>query len=171
MRALKNIDEVRVKYRQHDCDERLKEVRSQRVNPNVERNYTMGDPVIFRDSKRKEWKHGTALVRFGKTLYLKFGNGLRRVPIDTVFPDPIGAEKADQTFAEPADEDEERFEEEEVPVVELEKDLEKNGLIEKVHELQQQLINEKKINENLSNANKAKLSENPSSSNKGNNTT
>ena len=124
MRALKNIDEVRVKYRQHDCDERLKEVRSQRVNPNVERNYTMGDPVIFRDSKRKEWKHGTALVRFGKTLYLKFGNGLRRVPIDTVFPDPIGAEKAEQIFAEPADEDEERFEEEEVPVVELEKDLE-----------------------------------------------
>ena len=43
--------------------------------------------------------------------------------------------------------------------------------MEKVHELQQQLINEKKMNENLSNANKAKLSENPSSSNKGNNTT
>ena len=82
---------------------------------------------------------------------------LRRVPIDTVFPDPIGAEKVEQTFAEPADEDEERFEEEEVPVVELEKDLEKNGLIEKVHELQQQLINEKKINKNLSNANKAKV--------------
>ena len=54
-------------YRQHDCDERLKKVRSQRVDPNVEMNYAMGDLVIFRDSKRKEWKHGTALVRFGKT--------------------------------------------------------------------------------------------------------
>ena len=58
----------------------------------------MGDPVLFRDTKKKEWKHGTALVRFGKTLYLKFGNWLRKVPIDTVLPDPIGAEKVEESL-------------------------------------------------------------------------
>jgi hypothetical protein len=88
-----------------------------------------------------------------------------------VFPDQIGAEKAEQTFSEPADEDEERFEEDDVPVVELEKDFEKNGLLQKVHELQQQLMNEKKINENLSNANKANVGENLLISNKENITT
>ena len=76
MKALKNIDDVRVKYRTHDCDEKLKKVRTQKINPFVEKNYNMGDPVLFRDTKKKEWKHGTALVRFGKTLYLKFGNWL-----------------------------------------------------------------------------------------------
>ena len=36
MKALKNIDDVRVRYRKHDCDEKLKKVRSQKVNPCVE---------------------------------------------------------------------------------------------------------------------------------------
>ena len=156
MKALKNIDDVRVEYRRHDCNEKLKKVRTQKINPFVEKNYNMGDPVIFRDSKRKEWKHGTALVRFGKTLYLKFGNWLRRVPIDTVMPDPIGSEKVEDTFVEPTDDDtdEERFKEEEVPVVELEKDLEKSGLIEKLNDLQEQLKTEKMINEKLKNEHK-----------------
>ena len=74
-------------------------------------NYNMGDPVTFRDAKRKEWKHGTALVKFGKTLYLKFGNWLRRVPIDTVMPDVKGAEMMEDGFIEPTEsnEEEERF--------------------------------------------------------------
>ena len=139
MKALKNIDDARVKYREYDCNEKLKKTRSQRINPCVEKHYDMGEPVIFRDSKRKEWKHGTALVRYGKTLYLKFGNWLRRVPIDTVRPDPIGAEKVEESFIEPNEpesEEEERFKEEEVPIVELTKDLdsasEKIALLEKV---------------------------------------
>ena len=47
MKALKNIDEARVKFRKFDCEERLKKVRRQRINPAVERNYNMGDPVFF----------------------------------------------------------------------------------------------------------------------------
>ena len=78
MKALKNIDETRVKFREIDSNERLKKVRGQRINPNVERSYKIGDPVFFFDDKKKEWKKGTALVRLGKTLYLKFGNFLRR---------------------------------------------------------------------------------------------
>ena len=104
----------------------------------------MGDPVLFRDSK-KEWKHGTALIKFGKTLYLKFGNWQRRVPIDTVMPDPTGDEKIEESFVE------DRFKEEEVPVVEFEKDLEKSALIEKFDSLLEQLKQERITNENLSN--------------------
>ena len=38
MKALKNIDAVRVKYREHDCDVKLKKVRSQKINPCVEKS-------------------------------------------------------------------------------------------------------------------------------------
>ena len=133
-----------MKYRTYECDEKLKKTRSQKINPCVEKSYNMGDPVIFRDTKKKEWKHGTALVRFGKTLYLKLGNWLRRVPIDTVMPDPIGAEKIEESFIEPNElKEEERFAEEEVPIVELTKDLEsaseRNALLEKVKSLEEEL--------------------------------
>ena len=125
LRALQNIDEARVKYRKYDCDEKLKKVRSQRINPSVEKFYNMGDPVLFRDDKKKKWIQGTALIRFGKTLYLKYGNFLRRVPIDTVIPDVVGAEREEDGFVEPLDvEEEERFEAEETSVEEVSKDLE-----------------------------------------------
>ena len=46
-------------------------------------------------------------------------------------PGPIGAEKVEETFVMPSDEDEERFKEEEVALVELEKDLEMSALMER----------------------------------------
>ena len=61
----------------------------------------------------------------------------------------------EDTFVETDDEDEERFKEQEVPFIELEKDLEKNDLIEKVNDLQKQLTNEKLIKEQLVNKIKA----------------
>ena len=39
---------------------------SQRITPTVEKFYKIGDPVIFRDEKKKEWKKSTALTRLGK---------------------------------------------------------------------------------------------------------
>ena len=71
MKALKRIKNARVSFRKIDCDEKLRKVRSLKINPAVERHYEMGDPVFFRDSKQNEWKQGTALVRYGKTLYLR----------------------------------------------------------------------------------------------------
>ena len=56
MKALRNIDEARAKFGEYDCNERLKKVRSQRINPSVEKFYEMGDPVLFHDDKKKEWK-------------------------------------------------------------------------------------------------------------------
>ena len=53
MRSLKMIDEARVKFREADCSEKLKRVRSQKINPSVEKFYQMGDPILFRDQKKR----------------------------------------------------------------------------------------------------------------------
>ena len=104
---------------------------SQRINPNVERSYEIGERVFFYDDKQKGWKQGTALVKLGKTLYLKYGNFLRRVAIDKVRPDHGSEEKKQEEFLEP-DDDEARFKEEESPIQEMAAELE---LSEKVNKL------------------------------------
>ena len=87
---------------------------SQRINPNVERSYEIGERVFFYDDKQKGWKQGTALVKLGKTLYLKYGNLLRRVSIDKVQPDHGSEKKKQEEFLEP-DNDKARFKEESNP--------------------------------------------------------
>ena len=108
---------------------------TERINPNVEKPYNMGDPVFFYDTKRKEWKRGTALVRLGKTLYLRFGNFLRRVPVEKVRPDYDGEVVQEEGYAE-NDDEEIKFTEEETPVQEMATDL---NLSEANKELQKQL--------------------------------
>ena len=95
----------------------------QRINPNVEKSYDIGDHIYFYDDKKKAWKKGIALVRHGKTLYLKYGNFMRRVAIDKVRPDIEGDTKKADEYIEP-DEDEERFKAEETPVNEMIDELE-----------------------------------------------
>ena len=126
LKVLKEIDDARVKFREADCSAKLKKVRSERINPSVERFYRMGDPVLFRDAKKKQWKQGIALVRFGKTLYLKHGNWLRRVPVDTVIPDCIGFEKQAESEFDPdsfVDDESGRFVGEETSTEEMATDI------------------------------------------------
>ena len=91
----------------------------------------MGDPVFFYNLKKKQWKQGTALIRLGKIMYLRYGNFLRRVPIDMVRPDYNGEVNVEDGYVEhddnedeELDKDEERFQEEETPIKEMAKDLE-----------------------------------------------
>ena len=137
MKTLKNIDAARVRFREVECAAKLKKALSEKINPNVEKHYNMGDPVFFYDMKRKEWKKGTALVRLGKTLYLRFGNFLRRVPVEKVRPDHNGEVSVEEGYAEHDDEHEERFTEQEIPVQEMAKDLE---LAEVNKDLSKQII-------------------------------
>ena len=142
MKTLKNIDEARVMFRQVDCDDKLKKVLGQKINPNVERAYKIGDPILFYDMKKKGWRKGTALVRLGKTLYLRYGNFLRRVAVEKVRPDYHGEVKVEEGFLEP-DEEDDRFAEEETPVVELAADLgmaeENTKLKKKVKDLEEEV--------------------------------
>ena len=142
MKALKNIDKNRVRFREIDCDTRIKKALGEKMNLNVEKAYNLGDPVFFYDQKRKEWKRGTALVRLGKTLYLRFGNFLRRVPVEMVRPDLLGETIQEEGYLEPND-DEERFKNEEEVVEDMAQDLdlaEKNKeLVEKLTEAEKQV--------------------------------
>ena len=142
MKTLKKIDEARVKYRQADCDEKLKKVISEKINPNVERFYDIGSPVFFYDQKKKQWKKGTALIRLGKTVYLRFGNYLRRVAVENVRPDPHGEEIIEDGYIE-ADPDDERFANVDTPVEEMEKDLELADQNRKLTEQVQELTKDK----------------------------
>ena len=142
MKALKRIDEARIKYREIECNEKLKKVMGEKINPNVERFYNIGDPVFFYDQKKKQWKKGTALIRLGKTVYLKFGNYLRRVAVEFVRPDTHGEEIIEEGYIEP-DQDSDRFAEVETPVQEMEADLDMAELVRKLREENKELSKEK----------------------------
>ena len=94
----------------------------ERLNPNVEKSYQIGDPIYFYDDKKKEWKRGTVLVSLGKTIYLKFGNFLRRVSLDKCRPDPFGKSSIEESYLEPSEEQE--VEEEEARFIEAEAPIE-----------------------------------------------
>ena len=117
MKKLRLLDNARVKYREIECNDKLKRVEELRINPNVENNYEVGDLVYFFDDKRKHWKRGTVIAALGKTVYLKFGNFLRRVPLDKCRPDINGEEAKEETYLEPPEEDDEkRFKQLKTPV-------------------------------------------------------
>ena len=79
-----------------------------------------------------------ALIRLGKTIYLRFGNFLRRVAIEKVRPDVNGEIDLEESYVdqENEDSDDERFQEEETPVVDMTLDLDLN---EKNKELQKRM--------------------------------
>ena len=160
MKTLKSMDDARVKMREIDCNEKLKKVRSEKVNPNVEKTYNLGDPVFFYDDKRKQWKKATALIRLGKTLYLRFGNFLRRVAIDKVRPDPNGEICREESYIDGGDDNEtdennERFVKEETPVADLAADIgisNQNKILEnKVEKLEKEIENLRKSKDNAEN--------------------
>ena len=78
-----------------------------------------------------------ALVRLGKTLYLRFGNFLRRVLVEKVRQDVHGEIIAEESYIDPDDEND-RFAAEETPVEELAKDLD---LAEENSDLKKQVKN------------------------------
>ena len=65
---------------------------------------------------------GTVLVRLGKTVYLKCGNFLWRVPVERVIPDHDNEEVAEQSFLDPDEVEDAPIEE--IPVKDLDNDLE-----------------------------------------------
>ena len=88
----------------------------------------------------------------GKTVYLKFGNFLRRVPLDKCRPDINGEEAKEEAYLEPPDEDDEkRFSQLETPVEDMIPDLDlaaKNKQLEReVEELRAQAGSESKNEE------------------------
>ena len=111
-----------------------------------------------------------------ETVYLKFGNYLRRVAVENVRPDARGEEVIEEGYIEP-DQDSDRFAEIETPVEEMEADLDMAELVRKLKKENEELsrekneifekyekeIPEKKIHENVDTAKVSNIQEtNPS---------
>ena len=97
-------------------------------------------------------KKGTALVRLGKILYVKYGNFLRRIPIERVHPDLDGEVIKEESYIdrdEEVDQDQ-VFREEEEPVKEMASDLEISMELNALKSKLQQLEDENsKLKENI----------------------
>ena len=63
-------------------------------------SYQYGDSIWFKLDSAKKWKAGNVLAQDGKVLFIRYGNFLRRIPVEHVVP------------AEKHLEDDERVEEE-----------------------------------------------------------
>ena len=51
-----------------------------------EKAYCHGDPVWFKLDSSHKWKSGIILGQDGKILFIRYGNFIRRVPLDCTIP-------------------------------------------------------------------------------------
>ena len=86
MRILKRIDHARVEARKIDCCQRLKTALKSKINPSLEQSYYLGQHVWFKVLSSHKWKAGIVLGQDGKIIFLKYGNFMRRVPLDHIIP-------------------------------------------------------------------------------------
>ena len=80
------MDTVRVEARKIDCDQRLKTALKSKINPSCQRSYQFGYSVWFKTDSSVRWKSATVLGQDGKLLFLRYGNFIRRVPLDRIIP-------------------------------------------------------------------------------------
>ena len=86
LRILRRLDKTRVAARQIDCNQRMKVALKSKVNSSCENYYLFGDSVFFKLQSSTTWKSGVVLGQDGKVLFIKYGNFIRRVPLDHVVP-------------------------------------------------------------------------------------
>ena len=80
------MDHARITARQIDCDQRIKVALKSKINPACGKTYYYGDPVWFKLESSHKWKSGQVLGQDGKVLFVRYGNFIRRVPLDHVVP-------------------------------------------------------------------------------------
>ena len=100
---LKRLDDARKLARQVDCDQRIKVALKSKINHSLNKSYKYGDPIWFKLNSAHKWKSGNVLAQDGKVLFIRYGNFLRRIPIDHVVP----AEEHTDDDDKEIDEDEE----------------------------------------------------------------
>ena len=86
LNILRRMDKVRIEARRIDCDQRLKTALKSKINPSNAHSYVLGDSVFFKTDSSNRWKSGTVLGQDGKVLFLRYGNFIRRVPLDHIIP-------------------------------------------------------------------------------------
>ena len=104
------LNNARVEARRIDCDQRMKIALKSKINTSCEKNCTIGDPVFFKLDTDHKWKSGIVLGKDGKVLFVKYGNFMRRIPIDRVVPAERYQETSDDDAEETDVEHKERME-------------------------------------------------------------
>ena len=84
LKVLRRMDTARVAARQIDCDQRIKVALKSQINKSNERRYGYGDSIWFKIDSSHKWRAGKVLGQDGKVLFIKYGNFIRRVPLDFV---------------------------------------------------------------------------------------
>ena len=86
LKILKRMDNARVAARKIDCDQRIKVALKSKINSSLEKSYIFGDPIWFKLDSSHKWKSGTVLGKDGKVVFIRYGNFIRRVPLDRIVP-------------------------------------------------------------------------------------
>jgi transposase InsO family protein len=86
LRILRRLDNARITARKIDCDHRMKIALKSKINKSCEKSYSYGDPVYFKLSSSHKWRSGMILGQDGKILFVRYGNFIRRVPLDNIIP-------------------------------------------------------------------------------------
>ena len=86
LNILRRMDIVRNEARKIDCDQRMKTALKSKINSSLGHSYNLGDSVFFKLDSSNRWKSGTVLGQDGKLLFLRYGNFIRRVPLDHIIP-------------------------------------------------------------------------------------
>ena len=86
LKVLRRMDNARVTARQIDCNQRIKVALKSKINTSCEKTYGFGDSIWFKLDSSNKWKSGMVLGQHGKVLFIKYGNFIRRVPLDFVIP-------------------------------------------------------------------------------------
>ena len=84
--VLRRLDNARIEARRIDCDHRMKTALKSKINTSCQRSYNFGDPIYFKLDSSHKWKTGIVLGMDGKVLFVRYGNFIRRVPVDRVVP-------------------------------------------------------------------------------------
>ena len=96
LNVLRRLDAARTEARRIDCDQRMKIALKSKINTSCEHAYNLGDSVYFKLHSSHKWKSGLVLGKDGKVLFVKYGNFMRRIPIDHVIPAEQHQEELDE---------------------------------------------------------------------------
>ena len=119
LKILRRIDNARIESRRVDCNQRMKVALKSKINTSCMRSYQFGDKIYFKLDSAHKWKSGLVLGMDGKVVFVRYGNFIRRVPIDRVVPGESFEENAEEEIDPDDVENEERLEDDAFDNVEL----------------------------------------------------
>ena len=120
IKVLRRMDHARVEARKIDCNQRLKAALKSKINPSLEQSYHFGQSVWFKIQSSHKWKAGVVLGQDGKVVFIRYGNFIRRLPLDHIVPADTCHDVEEEAKAAPDDlENDERMDDDDFQSVDI----------------------------------------------------